>query len=575
MPGFRVCNLNLDTELRNFDNSRCYKQQMSYKNWIVKTNVLNKFNGDKVFIQNENNIIVIDGVVYNKNDLIRKYNAVDWDSTVSLMADMNECFFSEFDGSFSGALFIKEKNKWLFFTSPLGEKAIFYYYDNNLCIVGSQLNYITDSLIELNIQRTPDIEALKQFMAYNCYFDDSTCIKNIKRLLPGDYLEVGDNNFVVKNYYTADYKEDNTKTENDWIEELDSAFNSGLKKILQKNAEYGYTNLVDISGGFDSRMIAYAIKSLKGENVLMNCFSQSKTDDETIAEFISSSLGYDYVFLSLDNADIVMSIDDNILMNNGATYYCSVSGGRKLLSYLDQNKLGLEITGLLGDVDDGSMTVMYGNDLYNPTWERYKFSSRMKLNEDYVLNTKELKRFVNNQHEHYWLFIRGMLFGMSSYFVRQNFTEVATPFGAKEFLKVYLEAPWELRVKNHLLRKWMIKKYPEAGIIKHSGNGPSPKESLTFIYKLKAFIRRCFNYLLRLLHYDKKQKEPNGMNDIAWWYRTNSKFHDYLNDYYENNRYCLNIPDEIGRYIDAYWNGSPMEKLLAVSVVSIFKTYIK
>ena len=128
MPGFMISNLNKYVALNNYENSRCFSERMCYESWKIQRNTLNKFMDDKIFHESENYIIVLEGVIYNKIELIEKYNQKTWiDTVIKMINSDNILFFNEFDGPFSGAVYYKDSKKWNIFTGPLGEKAIFYY----------------------------------------------------------------------------------------------------------------------------------------------------------------------------------------------------------------------------------------------------------------------------------------------------------------------------------------------------------------------------------------------------------------------------------------------------------------
>lgn len=572
MPGFFISNLAVECDLHNYDDMRCRRDQKKLDEWIIKRNTLNKFMDDKIFHETDEYFVLLEGAIYNFRKLQEMHGCVDYWHTV-LKLIHKECFFEKFRGSFSGAVYDKKKKKWTVFTGQLGEKAIFYYVKDNFLIVGSQLNYVTDCMKVNGIARIPDAVAMNQFMAFGYYLDESTCIKDVKRLYPGEYMEFyADGRFEVKTYYKADYVQDLNTTEEEILECYHDTFLHAMYAILKKNEEYGYKNLLDISGGADSRMICYAAKELHADRVLLDCYGQSTCSDAKIAARIANKLGYEYVFRSLDNADCMMHIDDNILMNNGATIYCGITGGKSMLEMFDRDTFGLECTGLLGDVDEGSMVITYCDGHIDKNYLRFRNSTTLEFGKDFVFPEKVEKRFANHQNEHYWFYTRGMIFGMTSYFIRQNFVEVATPFGDLDFLNVYLRTPWEKRVKEFLLRKWMIEYYPQAADIPYAATGVSIKRSISGAGKIEAYLKANLRHFIHKRMPDK----PYGMNDFGYWYRSNPEFREYLDGYCrENYNYCEEY-EEIKYNLDKLLcSGLIMDKLIAVSVLSIIKIYLK
>ena len=568
MPGFCISNISDKLILKNYNDTNCIQDSLDFNKWYIKRNVLKKFLNDKMFVENDSFIVIIDGIVLNKKNLMEKYNCSSLLELVETLSKKDKAFFKEFEGSFSGAIYYKDIDEWYIFTSPLGEKAIFYYKENNKYLIGSQLNYITDTLNANKIKISLNEDSLSQFMAYGYYLDDSTCIKEISRLYPGEYIKITKDSYKIHTYFICDYVQKEISVD-DAIENLNTSFKNGLNKIFEKNKEYNLKNLLDISGGLDSRMICYSAKNLKEENVLLDCYAQSGTKDNIISKQIAKELNYDYVFRSIDNAKCMLNIDENILMNNGATIYYGITGGKDMLEMMNPSIYGLEITGLLGDIYDGSMVIDRCNGEPDSDYLKFRYSTTLKYGTDFTVDLDIANKFKNYKNELYWFYTRGMIFGMTSYFIRQNFTEVATPFGDKEFLKTYLSIPWEIRVKKHVLREWLIKCYPEASKIPYGNTGISVNLSIKPYHELL----RKYNRLKQKIK-QKFSKEPINMADVQYWYDNNKEFNNYINEYYiENYNLCLEFPKVNQNIKTLFDSGKVVDKLIAVSTLSIIKCF--
>ncbi|WP_343347375.1 asparagine synthase-related protein [Terrisporobacter petrolearius] len=568
MPGFCISNISDRLILKNYNDANCIQDSLNFNKWYIKRNVLKKFLNDKVFYENDKIIVIIDGIVLNKQILMEKHNCINLLELIEIISKENKAFFECFEGSFSGAIYYKDIEEWYIFTSPLGEKAIFYYQKDNRYVIGSQLNYITDTLKDNKIPISLNENSLNQFMAYGYYLDDSTSIEEISRLYPGEYIRISKESCKICTYFICDYEQKDINID-DAIDNLNFSFKKGLKKIFEKNKEYNLMNLLDISGGLDSRMICYSAKGIKEENVLLDCYSQSGTKDDTISKKIAKELNYDYVFRSIDNAKCMLNIDENILMNNGATIYYGITGGKDMLEMMNPNIYGIEITGLLGDIYDGSMVTDRCNGEPDLDYLKYRYSTTLKYGADFTVNLDIANKFKNYKNELYWFYTRGMIFGMTSYFIRQNFTEVATPFGDKEFLESYLSIPWEMRVKKHVLREWLIKYYPEASKIPYGNTGVAVRSSI----KPYAELLRKYNRAKQKIK-TKFLKEPINMSDVQYWYDNNKEFSNYINEYYiQNISLCLGHPKVKQNIKKLFDSGKVVDKLIAVSALSIIKCF--
>lgn len=575
MPGFLISNFVKQSDLVNYDSSRCIQDRIQYGVWTIKRNTLDKFTDDKLLLECDRYIIVIEGVIYNKIELIDQYGEKNWEDAILIMIRQNPfSFFEFFEGPFSGAVYFKEFYKWMVFTGPLGEKAIFYYYDKDYFLAGSQLNYISDSLRINSIPRKPDVEGINIFLGYGYYLDDRTCLKEVKRLYPGNYIIYDEKTKMIecKSYYKADYPEITGYQEDYWINRMHESFSKAVDKILKKNKEYGYKTLLDISSGADSRMICYTAKECNAEDVMLGCYAQSGSRDAITSQHIANKLGYNYLYHSIDNGECLMHIDENVLMANGCTIYYGITGGKTMLETLDRKLFGLEIAGLLGDVHDGSMVTSYPGAPIDLAMPKYRVSNTLTPNEDFLVESNAIAYFNNNINEHFWFYQRGMIFGMTSYFIRQNFLEAGTPFGDPEFLKAYHSAPWRDRVQGRLLRKWMIKHYPDAADIEYGETGVSIKNSI--LPGMETYItwkRRVKKVAKNMFSIDK----PIGMNDFGYWYRHNSYFRQYITDYIEANKKYADIDMSIRNNIEKLlYSNIITDKLLAVTALSAIKNFI-
>ncbi len=80
MPGFLISNLPKKTSLHNYA-TYCYRAELEYDGYWAKWNTLNKYMQDKLFCQNERYILILEGVILNKQELCNKYKGT-WEEAV-------------------------------------------------------------------------------------------------------------------------------------------------------------------------------------------------------------------------------------------------------------------------------------------------------------------------------------------------------------------------------------------------------------------------------------------------------------------------------------------------------------
>lgn len=571
MPGFFVSNISQTKQvvLNNYRQEKCIKDEILLEEVVVKRNVLDTFQNDKIFVETDDLIIVIDGVIFNSSDIMKKFNCDVFSDAIINFAQEDELFFKQLDGSHSGAIYYKKTKCWYIYTNILGDRAIFYYYNNGKYIIGSQLNYITDCMKALNIDRRSDIHGISCLLDYGFFLDDSTCIENVKRLYPGEYITIKDGKLDIKEYYLAEYSEVDISVD-DAIEKLDNAFCNAMKKIANKNNDYGYKNVLDISGGMDSRMICYTAKRLNLEESILISYSQSDSNEAQITKKIANELGFDYYYKTLDNGKCLREIDELLFMNNGASYYYGITGGKDFLEILDNRVVGMEFTGLLGDIYEGSFLTKTGLDKPALNMEQYRGTRLLEADSQYTFSNK-LDKFKKN--DTFWLYTRGMLAGMGTFFIRQNFIEPVTPYGDRDFLEVYLSIPWTTRVNERVLFKWFMSKYPTAAKIPYAATGISPINDKTFFAKIKI---RLLLYIKKGISLLQKKPLPHNMNPAKFWLRHEPALKDYIDRYYDEVMQNCKLPASVKEKIEILYNDEKdfNNKAVALTVLGYYKLFL-
>lgn len=402
------------------------------------------------------------------------------------------------------------------------------------------------------------------------FIDDSTFIEGIKRLYPGNYLVIENGDCIIKEYYLADYDKEYIEP-SIAIEKLDTAFNNAMLRIANKNKEYGYKNVLDISGGLDSRIICYAAKRLEIDNSILITYSQSDSHEDKITKRIANDLGFDLYYKTLDNGKCLKEIDKLVFMNNGTAYYHGITGGGDFLEVLSNQSLGMEYTGLLGNMYDNSMITEYGDKEPIVNYPKFIGSKINKINDKYN-NNKILKKFSNN--DLFWLYTRGMLAGMSTFLTRQNFLEPVAPFGDIEFLEVFLKIPWEERMEENILRRWFIEKYPNAAQIPYATTGYSILKENNKFHKYRVLLKL---YMSKALTMIQRKPLPHNMNPINYWLMKDPSINEYIKKYYELEIDNINVDDHLINKMKKMYNESEdyIDKSIVLTVLSFSKQFVK
>lgn len=525
-----------------------------------------KFENDKIFFSDERYLIIIDGVIFNNHILIDKYSRDNWCETVIYMYEKyGEQFYNKFRGSFNGIIVDKENKKIISFTNQIGDRTVFYWENDENIIISSNFNYLVDVLQNKSVKYRLDENYVKYMLTFGFMLDETTCIENVKRLLPGCYLVYEKNKMETKKYFEF-INDEISISEEEALKRINETFVNALRLETDKDKEYGYKSIMDISGGLDSRTVNYVSKKIGYDNILNISYSQMGSYEEKVTRELVKDLGFDYIYKSLDNASFIYEIDDIIEKNYGLTIFSGFTGGKQILESLNLSNIGIQHTGLLGDINDGSFSsVPYHEKPYFE--EKYRFS---RLLDKDILDNKVLETYKT--HELFCFYTRGLLGGLGTQMIRQNYVETYSPFQDIDFLNLTFQLPLNMRV-NGIFKKWLIKYYPEATKIVYDHTMCRITDS-----RIKVKLTKIFIYLprkiKRFLGLKNSQKSHESMNPYEYWYKNNKKLRNFIDLYYEENIIKLNQYEELKKLNEEmYLNGNVIDKMLMMTVLGTVKRY--
>ena len=513
----------------------CMEKDMCYKECTLKVNTLDKFQNDKCLFSSEETIIIMEGCLLNKQKLQKENDCEDIGMLIEKMyKTRGEEFMKYLRGPFSGVLFDKKQDIFFIFTNQTGEVPVFYLYDEdrNLLLAGSQVNYLIEACGELKQKLTVNEWAACQMLTYGFMIDDSTFANEIHRLRGGVYLKYHvKGKMEIKSYHSfyknINVSRDNIKGEEECIEDLDRIFNNAVALEYEKDEEYHYRHLVDLSGGLDSRMNMWVAHAQKERHFQLLTYCKANYADEIIAKQIANYWKDELVVKPLDDISYLYDIDDMIFLNGGLALYSGITGGRRFLELLDERSYGLEHTGQIGDAVIGSFFSNKNDCLDCKPTGRYSERLIPLLDEKIKRRIEEkIKSF--DDYEIFLMYSRAFQGACCTHMIRRNYTEVTSPFLDVDLLEYCLNLPPEYRMHHYLYKKWICSKYPDAAEFtweKMMAKVSYPK----YVQKFLHLIRRGPNRLLRILGLG--NKVVFDMNPLDYWVGNNLKFQEFFSSY--------------------------------------------
>lgn len=543
-------------------NIECLGETVEMGHYRQYSHLLNAFPNDQVFLDEKEQISFLDGFIYNKEKM-KTPGAGDWQHAFAGAMRMNEgeCL-RMLRGGFCGYVYHKQDSALVAYTDQVASKALYYYVDGDRWMISGHIPYMTAVLKANGVLYHFNETAARYMLTYGYMLDDSTFVKEIHRLLPGQLVRIGNGSVAVERYYMIPNREVRM-SEQEAVERIDSAFREAVRREFDKDREYGRRHLVDLSGGLDSRMVSWVAHDMGYTDQLNVTYCRSDYLDYKISQKIAVYLGHEYLFKALDDVSWLYDIDDIISKNNGAALYTGITGGSRLLGMLNTEQFGLEHTGMIGDI---TLSTFYHDRELNfgkPRLGLNQYSNRFS----YVVDNQIMEEY--SCQEMFAIYTRGMMGAMSSYIIRQHYIEAASPFTDVDFLEVNYTIPFEYRDKHHIYLKWMEQKYSQATAFGwEKWGGVKPREDYIFFRKVKTTQRLLRKVACKIFDI----QNSDNMNPLDYWYQRNPEIQRYYREYYDGNR--NRIDGELGRDISLMFeDGNVEEKSMALTVLAILKVY--
>lgn len=545
----------------------CLGEYMDLGVCVQYQNLLNKFPHDQIFLSYVDQVCFLDGYVYNKEEFLCPEGFGQWQESFacSLRKDPAS-HFRRLRGAFCGYFYDKETGQVTAYTDHVSNKALYYYVDGDRWILSNYVDFIARVLRANDIVYRFDETAAKYMLSYGYMLDDSTYVREIRRLLPGCYMVITPDGADITQYYKLRCHEQ-SMTEDEALEKLDAAFRQAVAREYEKDREYGYKHLVDLSAGLDSRMVCWVAHDMGYTEQTNLSYSKLGYRDDIISGKIAKHLGHEYLFRALDDVRWMYDVDEMTLKNNGAAICHGMTGGNRMLQSVNMERYGIEHTGIIGGPTMASYYKERAAAYRKPQYGLNAYSIKLK----YSFDEKLLERYETQ--EEFAMNTRGLLGMQVSYMTRQNYIECSSPFADVDMLETAFSIPFEYRVDDKLYLRWIAERYPGAAEFGwEKWGGVKPKKSHIFFRKVKTTQRLLAGYCRRLLH----RPDPDSMNPMDYWYGRDEKVRTYLNGMFEKRIESAVLPRELADDMRRlYEEGNFIEKSLVLTVLSAAYQYFE
>ncbi|MBP5426558.1 MAG: asparagine synthase (glutamine-hydrolyzing) [Clostridiales bacterium] len=247
--------------------------------------VVDPYNGSQPMVIKKNNntyVITYNGEIYNtkelRDELMRKnysfLGTSDTEVLLSAYIEWDTFMLDKLNGIFSFAIWDENKRRLFLARDRFGVKPLFYFYNEDLLIFGSELKSL---LCHPAVSPIIDKTSLSDILFLGPSRTPGLGIfKNVHELKPAHYLTFDGFNLTTKKYWSLISRKHNDSLD-ETLEKLRFLVNDSINRQLISDVPL----CTFLSGGLDSSIItSVAASQYKKQNRILHTYSLNFTDNE-------------------------------------------------------------------------------------------------------------------------------------------------------------------------------------------------------------------------------------------------------------------------------------------------------
>ncbi|TZF83636.1 asparagine synthase (glutamine-hydrolyzing) [Pedobacter sp. BS3] len=266
-----------------------------------------------------NYVLVFNGMIYNYRQLQVELIQLgiqfrsNSDTEVLLQAILNwpDNYLTKIEGIFSFAFYDKPKAEVHLVRDPIGVKPLFYTYTGNTLVWGSELRTF---LINRHFRKQLDIPSLNLYFQYAYFPGNSSILKHVRKILPGEKLvfKIRNRELKANKYWQfCGQSITNQLPEKEVINRTHQLLKQSIGQRLVADVPIG----VLLSGGYDSTTVAAIARNISDKVIKTFTvgFEEDKFNEAHYAKVIANYLGtehHEIYFTQKDATDIIHNIGE-------------------------------------------------------------------------------------------------------------------------------------------------------------------------------------------------------------------------------------------------------------------------
>ncbi len=339
--------------------------------------------------------IVFNGKIYNfqeiKKELEQEHGiqfSSQSDTEILLKSYLawGEKMPAKLNGTFAFSIYDETKNELFIARDRLGEKAVYYTFDDNSFVWGPELKTITGLLPE---KRKISREALNIYFSLSYIPAPYTIYENVKKLQAGHFMRVNVETLQssITRYWDISTNVISGKTYTQAKQELRELLFNSVEQRMTDDIPFG----AFLSGGVDSSIIAaIAAKiSKKPVKTFSVGYENKRYDESERARIVAGHIGSEHHEYILSPEEVLSDID-RVILNYDEPYADASAIPTYFISKKAAEKAGMVLSG------DGGDEVFGGYNKYLSIHYRKKFNRYLPaFVRNWLISESFSKRFLS------------------------------------------------------------------------------------------------------------------------------------------------------------------------------------
>ena len=244
-----------------------------------------------MYNENKKIVITFNGEIYNheelRKDLIEKghtfANRSDTEVLIHAYEEYGEDMLNKLRGMFAFVIWDSENETLFGARDFFGIKPFYYALIDNNIVFGSEIK----SILEYpGYKKEVNETALENYLTFQYSVLEETFFKGIFKLMPAHCLKFHNGKLDIKRYWTPTFEPDNSKTLDEFVNEIDAAMHDSVEHHKISDVEVGSF----LSSGVDS---SYVAATFNGDKTFTVGFDYEKYNEIDYAKALSDKIHVD------------------------------------------------------------------------------------------------------------------------------------------------------------------------------------------------------------------------------------------------------------------------------------------